>query len=232
MPVTGFLPPTWAPASGLAGTATDLLAFCLLHTGAHTRAGAVLDAEHRALMHTPAADADAFGMADGWGLGLAGYGDPDGPWLGHDGTVDGASCAVRFSPRTGTAVAMTANASTGTRLWSDVLRELRAFGIHVADYAATIPAAIPPAAAGAVLGDYANGTTVFSVRPHEDGVRLSDRTGLLADLEMHEHHYFSARRVDAATAPFVGRFVASRGTRDITVMQLAGRSARRVAAAG
>ncbi|GHF24644.1 serine hydrolase [Streptomyces mashuensis] len=231
-PVDQLLPATWAPASGLSASAEDLLVFARLHTGRHPEADTLLDDEHRALMHTPDPAADSFGMADGWAPGLGCYGGPDNRWLGHDGTVDGGTCNLRFHPGTGAAVALTTNATTGSSLWLDVVEELRSLGLDVADHDPGLP---PGPATGAtapdpapVLGDYANGDTVFSVRRHEGGVRLSDRTGLVADVTLHDGLYFTARRVDAGQAPYAGRFLPDGDTGEVTLLRLAGRSARRL----
>ncbi len=239
-PVGLFLPPTWAPASALAGSAEDLIAFARLHMGSHPAADTVLDETHRREMRTPVPAADAFGMADGWGLGLACYTGPDRrphtaapTWYGHDGTVDGGSCHLRFQPETGTAVALTTNATTGSLLWSDLVEELRLLGVPVADYRPHVPDA-PPAQAPeptVLLGDYGNGDTRFSLRPHQGGIRLSDRTGLVADVTLHDRMIFTAHRVDAVEASYTGRFVLDGDTGAVALMQLGGRSAQRLTSA-
>ncbi|MGW1198623.1 serine hydrolase domain-containing protein [Streptomyces sp. NPDC002536] len=230
-PVDLFLPPTWAPASGLGGSAEDLIAFARLHFGDDPGSAGLLDEEARAEMHTPVPAADAFGMADGWALGLARYGGPDGGWLGHDGTVDGGTCHLRLHPGARLAVALTTNATTGTYLWPRIVAELREAGIGVADH----EPAVPPAESAAghdperFTGDYFNGDTRFRVERHQGGLRLSDRTGLVADMTLRgpDGLVFTARRVDADEAPYTGRFVLDGGTGRAVLMQLGGRSARR-----
>ncbi len=239
-PVGLFLPPTWAPASALAGSAEDLVAFARLHMGEHPAADTLLDDEHRRDMRTPVPAADAFGMADGWGLGLACYSGPDRrphaaapTWYGHDGTVDGGSCHLRFQPETGLAVALTTNATTGSLLWSDLVEELRLRGVPVADYRPDVPDAPPaewPESTG-LLGEYGNGDTRFSLRPHQGGIRLSDRTGLVADVTLHDRMIFTAQRVDAVEASYTGRFVLDGDTGAVALMQLGGRSAQRLTSA-
>ncbi|WOX15491.1 serine hydrolase domain-containing protein [Streptomyces sp. N50] len=236
-PVGFFLPPTWAPASALAGSAEDLVAFARMHMGSHPAGNTVLDDTHRRAMRTPVPAADAFGMADGWGLGLARYSGPDrhtraasASWYGHDGTVDGGSCHLRFQPETGVAVAFTSNASTGSLLWSDLVAELRLVGVPVGDYRPDVPDAPPaewPEPTG-LLGDYGNGDTRFSLRPHQGGIRLSDRTGLVADVTLHDRMIFTAQRVDAVEASYTGRFVLDGDTGTVALMQLGGRSAQRL----
>ncbi|MFF8593579.1 serine hydrolase domain-containing protein [Streptomyces sp. NPDC015220] len=233
-PVGLHLPPGWAPASGLAGSADDLVALAALHLGAHPDADTLLPAGERAEVAARVPAADAFGMADGWGPGLAHYASPDGPWLGHDGTADGGSAHLRFHPGTGTAVALTTNATTGTLLWADVVDLLREHGIPVGDHRPALSAA-PAATTGLdrFTGDYRNGDTRFAVRARHDGaaLRLTDATGLTADLALHDDLTFTARRTDADTAPYTGRFVAEPATGDVVLMQLGGRSALRTTAA-
>ncbi|WP_052868032.1 serine hydrolase domain-containing protein [Streptomyces niger] len=233
-PVGLFLPHSWAPASGLAGSADDLADLAALHLGVHPDSGALLPEEQRAEMAGRLPAADAFGMADGWGMGPAHYASPAGHWLGHDGTVDGGTAHVRWHSASGTAVALTTNATTGTRMWADLVDVLREQGIPVGDHRPGTPAA--PALSsglGRFAGDYRNGDTSFAVRTHHDGatLRLTDATGLTADLTVHADLVFTARRTDTGTAPFSGRFVTDPATGDVTLMQLGGRSARRTTAA-
>lgn len=233
-PVGVYVPDGWAPASGLAGSADDLVALAALHLGDHPDADALLPAADRAEMAARDPRANAFGMADGWGLGLAHYASPDGPWLGHDGTADGGTAHLRFHPRTGTAVALTTNATTGTLLWADLVDILREHGIPVGDHRPTTSTA-PAVQTGLnrFTGDYRNGDTRFTVRTHQDGttLRLTDATGLTAGLALRGDLTFDARRTDAETAPFSGRFVTETATGDVVLMQLGGRSARRTSAA-
>ncbi|MFJ8309554.1 MULTISPECIES: serine hydrolase domain-containing protein [unclassified Streptomyces] len=235
-PVEQFLPPTWTPAGGLSGSAEELISLARLHLGTDPRTAALLADEQRVEMRTAVAGADAFGMADAWALGLGHYGSPDNRWPGHDGTVDGGTAHLRFHPESGVAVALTTNATTGSSLWPDVVGALRTLGIDVGDYEPG-PAPHPDASEAGprdlepLVGDYGNGDTVFSVRRHRDGIRLSDRTGLVADVTVHGGLNFTARRVDTDAAPYTGRFVRDGSTGAIALLQLAGRSAKRIHAA-
>ncbi|MFJ6727417.1 serine hydrolase domain-containing protein [Streptomyces sp. NPDC091281] len=229
-PVGQYVPAGWAPASGLAGSADDLVVLAALHLGTHPDADTLLPAADRAEMAALDPYADAFGMADGWGLGLAHYASPDGPWLGHDGTADGGTAHLRFHPRTGTAVALTTNATTGSLLWADLVDTLREHGIPVGDHRPTV-SATPVVTTGfdRFTGDYGNGDTRFAIRTRPDGTALylTDTTGLTADLTLHGDLIFIARRTDTDTAPYTGRFVIGPATGDVVLMQLGGRSARR-----
>ncbi|MFD9082025.1 serine hydrolase domain-containing protein [Streptomyces erythrochromogenes] len=232
-PVGLYLPRSWAPAAGLAGSADDLVAFARSLLGAGPRP-ALLDPEVREALRERVPGADPFGMADGWGLGLGHYGSPAGDWLGHDGTVDGGTAHLRFHPGNGTVVALTTNATAGTRMWADVVDALREAGVPVGDSRPEVP---PPTGAEAVpdvFGDYRNGDTAFTVRRAADrpaaGLEFTDGSGLRADLTVHDGLVFTARRTDADEAPYLGRFVTDPASGRVTAMQLAGRAATRVPA--
>ncbi|WP_330333367.1 beta-lactamase family protein [Streptomyces sp. NBC_00536] len=235
-PADLYVPPSWAPAAGLAGSADDLIALARLHLGTHPATAAAAGARGLAGTGVRVPAADAFGMADGWGPGLAHYASPEGDWLGHDGTVDGSTSHLRFHPASGTAVALTTNSTTGTLMWADVVDWLRERGIPVGDYRPVLPPQAPPGAdLRALTGEFRNGDTYFAVRAHGDagdgrGLRLSDGTGLVADLTLYDGLVFTARRADAEEAPYAGRFVLDPATGEAALMQLGGRSARRVAA--
>lgn len=231
-PVGLFLPPSWAPAGGLATSADDLAALATLFLGTHPDATALLPEEQRAEMCARAPATDAFGMADGWGLGLAHHASPDGEWLGHDGTVDGGTAHLRFRPADGTIVALTTNATTGTAMWTELVDVLREEGVPVGDHRPLATTA-PPLTAGLDRfdGDYRNGDTVFRVRATGDGgaAVLTDATGLVADLTVHEDLTFTACRNDIDAAPYTGRFVMNPASGRTHLMQLGGRAARRTA---
>ncbi|MER5733145.1 serine hydrolase domain-containing protein [Streptomyces sp. NPDC002138] len=241
-PADPYVPPSWAPAAGLAGSADDLIALARLHLGHHPASAALAGARGFSGTGARVAAADAFGMADGWGAGLAHYASPEGDWLGHDGTVDGSTAHLRFHPASGTAVALTTNSTTGTLMWADVVDWLRELGVPVGDYRPALPQeASPHGDVRSLIGEFRNGDTCFAIHAHGDGdggsggdgrgLRLSDGTGLIADLTLYDGLVFTARRADAHEAPYTGRFVLDPATGEATLLQLGGRSARRVAAA-
>ncbi|MGP4004548.1 serine hydrolase domain-containing protein, partial [Streptomyces sp. 8N706] len=122
----------------------------------------------------------------------------------------------------------------GTLMWADLLDTLRELGVPVGDHRPGTPTA-PALMSGLdrFTGDYRNGDTSFAVRAHRDGsaLRLTDATGLVADMTLHDDLVFTARRIDTDTAPYTGRFVTDPATGDVTLMQLGGRSARRATTA-
>lgn len=99
-----------------------------------------------------------YGMADGWGLGWARYGDH---W-GHDGTGDGTSAHLRFSDDF--AIALTANSGTGPALWADVLAEL--------EFAAPSTDRVPVPAPLERAGVYVNGDSEFVITAENGRLQL------------------------------------------------------------
>nr|WP_246257430.1 serine hydrolase domain-containing protein [Amycolatopsis anabasis] len=215
--VEPLLPAGWAPAGGLVGTSADLVAFALAHLD-----GDLVPDDLAALMRRPV-EAEPFGIADGWGLGWGVYEGPGGRWAGHDGTLAGTTCSLRFHPETRTALALVTNASTGLDLWAEIVAEL-----EVGTYE---PAAVEPAP-GADLdefaGDYRNDTTCFSVRARgTGGLQLEDGTGFAAVLMPGREDVFGVRPDgDLGAAPHIGRFLRDSEGR-VSAIQFSGRIARR-----
>jgi Beta-lactamase len=217
-----------APAGALAVSAADLVALGLLHIGKGEPH--LLPPEVAALMREPVPGALPFGLADGWGLGLAVWDGPAGStWTGHDGNGDGTACYLRISPADRCVIAMTANAGTGGALWHDLLGELASRGIPVArpaqpGLAAAAPAIVPAGCAG----QYANGELEFTVTEAAGAVYLTVDGDSEAALTFHENLAFSV--IDPVTwrRVFGGRFVPDPVTGEITGMQVGGRFARQL----
>ncbi|MEV6977520.1 penicillin-binding protein, partial [Kitasatospora sp. NPDC093806] len=181
--------------------------------------------------------AGPYGLADGWGLGWARYGDGgDGPvFLGHDGTGDGTSCHLRFDPVGGTVVALTGKADTGQALWTDLLDRLRESGLPVADHPSTGAAGLGPTVPGPAdcVGRYTNGELEYAVtRDADGGLRLGlgsaapHASAPLYTLECDAGLRFVLR--ERATGPLGhrGRFLRDHDGR-VSHLQLSGRLARR-----
>ncbi|MFC7468902.1 serine hydrolase [Actinomadura keratinilytica] len=113
-------------------------------------------------MRTCVPDAEPFGLADGWGLGLMRHGTGDGAWYGHDGAVGGASCNLRIHPDRSLALALTANSTAGPKLWRRWSRGCRRPG---STWATTrCPSPTPrPRPGRRHLGTYANGDLALMV---------------------------------------------------------------------
>lgn len=227
-PLVQGITPADAPAGALAASAANLVALGRLHLGAGVPD--VLPGDLAALMRGPVPGAQPFGLADGWGLGLATYRSGDGTtWVGHDGNGDGTSCHLRIQPASGLVVAFTANAATGGELWADVAAELGRAGVPVADVAAPGRAAAPGGTlrdAGDLAGAYRNGDVEFVVVPETAG-----RLGLSVDgaepvpLTVHADLSFSHPHPETGAQVVGGRFVRDDRTGLVAGLQVGGRFA-------
>jgi CubicO group peptidase (beta-lactamase class C family) len=228
VPVEVTLPSGWAPAGGLAGSASDLVALARLHLGELSTG--ILPAAAAAEMRRGVPGLEPFGLANGWGLGLALYADG---WVGHDGTLGGTSCHLRFHPESGTAVALTTNGSTGPALWEAIW--------HQWCRPTDSPSGQRPSAPGRrhgrtdadltdYVGHYRNGTTVFAVRALAGAGELSlrDGAGYTATLVPRGEDVFRLRNQADGLPPQVGRFLRDDGGQ-VTALQFSGRLAARTA---
>jgi CubicO group peptidase (beta-lactamase class C family) len=165
-PVRQSLAAAEAPAGAVAASATDLVALGRLHLP--PRAPGVLPPEHAELMRRAVPAAEPFGLADGWGLGLAVFRGAGTDWVGHDGNADGTACYLRVDPVGGWVVALTTNTSSGIGLWHDLLVAMADGGVPLAAApdAATAPLGRPaagPATPPDCAGTYANGDSEYVV---------------------------------------------------------------------
>ncbi|GGM89645.1 serine hydrolase [Lentzea pudingi] len=228
-PVEQELTPVEAPAGGLAASAADLVELARMHL-APQHGGidpGLVTAEHLAEMRRPVPGADPFGLADGWGLGLALFRSNGTGWIGHDGTADGTSCHLRLNPETGTIVALTANSATGATLWRDLLPELRAAGIDLADSAATINAEPRTSIPRECTGTYVNGDTAFSVVVEGDELHLVVDDEPAARLAVHDGFIFSVTDLANGATGHPGRFLRDPRSGRIDRIQIGGRVAGR-----
>ncbi|MFE6055025.1 amino acid adenylation domain-containing protein [Kitasatospora sp. NPDC056446] len=238
------------PAAALAASAADLVRLAGLHdpTGAGVLDPATGDAMLRD--HTGGLAVGPFGLADGWGLGWAVFRGPDGgrdagdpavvdpaggdptshDWNGHDGSGDGTWSHLRFDPAAGTAVALTTNASTGAGLWEDLLAELGAAGLDVANHSLRTLSdpAEPVAGPAECAGRYANGDWDCLVEAGPDGLTLSVGHGPRSALTCTADLRFVT--AGGGGVPGTGRFVRDPDTGRVELLQLAGRLLRRTGA--
>lgn len=225
-PVDQSLTEARAPAGALAVSAVDLVALGLMQLPAH--ADMLLPAEYADQMRRAVSCAEPFGLADGWGLGLARFGS-DGPvWVGHDGNSDGTACALRIDPQNGCVIAFTSNATTGIALWQELVRELASSGIPIRNYCNAGALGHPVAAPEGCAGTYLNGDSEYTVQTDRDG-----RFFLLVDgdpvarLSFRDDLIFSQQDLDSGEYGHAGRFLRDLRTGQIDRIQVDGRLARR-----
>jgi CubicO group peptidase (beta-lactamase class C family) len=216
-----------APAGALALSAVDLATFGLVHSDGEG-APSLLPAEYAEQMRESVPGAEPFGVADGWGLGLALFREDAGEWVGHDGTGHGTWSHLRVDPANATVVAVTTNASTGLRLWDDLVTELRRMGVDVAQGAGLdVPETTTPTPPGCA-GTYLNGDIEYLVTVDAMGaVCLTIDAEPYAWLTFHDGLKFSLQEIDSGQRMYAGRFLRDPATGELDRIQVSGRLARR-----
>lgn len=233
-PVRQSLAAAEAPAGALALSALDLVTLGRMFVPPGTPG--LLPQQHADRMRRPVPAADPYGLADGWGLGLAVFRGAANDWVGHDGNADGTACNLRVDPVEGWIIALTTNTTTGIGMWQELLTRLADAGIPVppvADPAAgRADAGVEPRArAGApdpdYVGTYANGDSEYVV------TRSAGRWSLAVDGE----DFLVSAGPDGLTFALLdrasgqrlpgGRFQRDPATGEITGIVVNGRVARR-----
>lgn len=225
-PVTQSLALAEAPAGGLAMSAMDLLTLGL--TQLDGLGSALLPTEYVEQMRQAVPSAEPFGLADGWGLGLAVFRHEDTVWVGHDGNADGTACYLRVDPVNGSVVAFTSNANIGLLMWQELAAELCRAGLPI-DRHSTVEAlgrstAPPPGC----VGSYRNGDTEYVVTLQENGKHCLVVDGeVVAWLRFHEDLIFSHQDVVSGQWMRAGRFLRNPVTGDLNGIRFGGRVGRR-----
>lgn len=216
VPVEQTLLEVEAGAGALALSAADLVTFGLMHvTGDGPLSPQLLHTMRRQVPGVV-----PFGLANGWGLGLAVF---DG-WVGHDGTADGTSCHLRIDPAGGQVVALTTDSVSGAALWVDLVDRLRDFGLYVADYDLSHRRGEMPMPAG-LTGSYANGDMEYFVDAGDGVLRVGGE--LYPELTVHEDWAFSVLEPESGRRVLGGRFLRDPSTGLINGLQTGGRVAAR-----
>jgi CubicO group peptidase (beta-lactamase class C family) len=211
-----------ASTGGLAVSATDLVTFGLLHIGSD-RAD-LLPPAYAKEMREPIAAAEPFGLADGWGLGLAQFRVGDTDWVGHDGNFDGTACYLRIDPDGGRVIALVSNANTGAGLWRELWNELGATGGVGGGASAVAERVMPPAGCS---GTYSNGDQDFVVLARDGGRLHLGVDGEFGALSFHDGLVFSLRDPNSGRRVLGGRFLRDPVTGALDYLQINGRLARR-----
>jgi CubicO group peptidase (beta-lactamase class C family) len=226
-PVEQSLLPAEAPAGALAMSAVDLVALGQMHVGPGLPA--LLPAAYAERMREAVPGADPFGLADGWGPGLAVFRDGTTDWVGHDGNANGTSCYLRIDPVGGWVVALTTNANTGTYLWEELRAELRRahlpMGAPKSDMSSHVTVA-PPADC---VGSYCNGPSEYLITAAEDGALcLASGGELIARLAFYGAGMdFVLQDPTSGQGLHAGRFLRDPVTKHVEQLQIGGRLARR-----
>ncbi|HEU5470787.1 MAG TPA: serine hydrolase domain-containing protein [Actinophytocola sp.] len=227
-PVRQSLALVEAPAGAIAASAADLVTLGRLLAGCADTD--LIDPAVLAEMRTPILGAEPFGVADGWGLGLAMFRDGDQVWYGHDGTAEGTSCHLRFEPVSGTVVALTTNGSTGIPMWHELVTVLRGMGLRIGDYdgARRVESpTVPLAEYAGCAGGYRNGEMDYSVHRAGEKLHLTVDGESYGELVLYENLIFAVRDLDTGAIDQTGRFIRDSRRGEIGWIQVGGRLARR-----
>jgi hypothetical protein len=227
-PVAQSLADVEAAAGALAVSAVDLVSLGLLHLD-HQGGPNLLPAHCAELMRRPVPAADPFGLADGWGLGLAVFQADGTEWVGHDGNADGTACYLRVDPVGGWVLALTSNANTGIALWRDLLAELAGTDLPIMlPRAAGLPprTAVPPRGCA---GTYANGDMEYVISGNGADRYLSIDGDRFNRLNFHDGQVFSLRDSESGRQLLTGRFLQNPDTGQVNAIQMDGRVASRQA---
>ena len=227
-PVRQEMVPAFAPAAALAVSAVDLVKLGLIHVGPGRPD--VLPAAYATQMRRAVPRGDPFGLADGWGLGLAVYCQQPAEWVGHDGNVSGASCYVRINPADGWVVALTSNSNTGVGLWQEFQAELARAGVPINVPRIPAPGGAQAAPPHGCAGQYTNGDIQCTVKTGSDGaVYLSADGQNFVPLTFYENLTFtlSAPELTSPGQVSTGRFMRDPATGKIYGIHIVGRLVRR-----
>ncbi|HEY2762811.1 MAG TPA: serine hydrolase domain-containing protein [Pseudonocardiaceae bacterium] len=231
-PVQQSLMPAKAPAGALAVSAVDLVHLGLMHCAG--TAHALLPAAYAAQMRQTVTGAEPFGLADGWGLGLALFRSADTAWadtawVGHDGNSDGTACYFRVDPGSGCVIAFTSNASIGLGMWQDLVVELDRVGIPIRNHSSRLTLGEPTASPSGCVGSYHNGDVEYAIGARQDGrFYLSVDGEAVARLSFHDGLTFFQQDLDSGEWTHAGRFLQNPITGDLDRIQVDGRVARRL----
>jgi CubicO group peptidase (beta-lactamase class C family) len=221
--------PVPGPAGALALSAMDLVKLGRIHL--QPGVPHLLPAADAAQMTEAVPCADPFGLADGWGLGLAVYRQETGDWVGHDGNADGTSCYMRINPAHGWVIALTTNANTGAGLWQDLLAEMALANVAIGVLRAPAPARLQVAPPRGCAGWYANGDVEYEVTAGGHGpdgsIHMSVDGENFVPLTFHDDLTFSVVDPGSGRRVLGGRFVREPATGKVYGIQVGGRLALR-----
>jgi CubicO group peptidase (beta-lactamase class C family) len=227
-PVAQTLSLAEAPIGGVAASAGELLAFGRAHLdeGRDPATSNLLDMSALRQMRHAVVDAEPFGLADGWGLGLALFHGRHTEWWGHDGAADGICCYLRVNPETGCVIALTTNANTGPDLWAALSAEFSGLDLPAPHSGAQPAREEPEPLPLECLGTYTNGQTEYLVVLRNDGQAcFSIGDEALTELTFYPSGIFATREGPDRQLGY-GCFVRDPVTGKISGLHTGGRFAR------
>jgi CubicO group peptidase (beta-lactamase class C family) len=225
-PVQQALAPAEAPAGALAMSAVDLVALGLMHIGPGFPE--LLPAVYAERMRQAVPGADPFGLADGWGLGLAVFRGETTNWVGHDGNANGTACYLRIDPVGECVVALATCANTGSSLWEELPATLGLANPALASWQRGLSPRAGVADPGELVGSYLNGPTEYLVRAADGGgLCLEVGSELIARLAFYDGLEFLMQDPASGQGRHVGRFLRDPITKQVEHLQIGGRLARR-----
>ncbi|MGH3822762.1 MAG: serine hydrolase domain-containing protein [Pseudonocardiaceae bacterium] len=218
--------PAEAPAAGLAMSAVDLVALGLMHVGPGFPQ--LLPAVHAERMRQAVPGAEPFGLAEGWGPGLAIFGGETTTWVGHDGNASGTSCYLRIDPVGECVVALTTSANTGSSLWEELRLELDLATPLPAPYRCGSVPRVSGVEAAQFVGSYSNGPTEYLITAENDTDLFLEIGGdRVARLAFYNELEFLIQDPASGQGQHVGRFLRDPSTKQVEQLQIGGRLALR-----
>jgi CubicO group peptidase (beta-lactamase class C family) len=225
-PVQQSLAAAEAPAGALAISAVDLVSLGLMHVGQGFPE--LLPVAYAKQMQQAVPGADPFGLADGWGPGLAVFREGNTDWVGHDGNANGTSCYLRIEPAGGWVVALTTNANTGSSLWDELRTELHRASLPLLAHPSDTSSRVPVACPAEFMGSYSNGPTEYLVNVADDGALCIVAGGdVIARLAFYDGLNFVLQDPTTGRGQHVGRFLRDPITQQVEQLQIGGRLASR-----
>jgi CubicO group peptidase (beta-lactamase class C family) len=224
-PVKQSLAPAEAPAGGLAVSAVDLVALGL--TQLDGRIPGLLPIAYAEQMRQVVPAAEPYGLADGWGLGLAVFRSGTTTWVGHDGNGHGTACYLRVEPANGCAIAFTSNANIGLGMWQELVTELRNVGLPICNYSTIETLGRPTVPSPGCMGTYVNGDIEYSVTQGNGKYYLAIDGEVVSRLRFYDGEIFSQQ--DLASGEWIqpGRFLRDPVTGAFDGILIGGRVGRR-----
>lgn len=223
-PVEQSIVPAETPGVGLAMSAVDLVALGRMHIGSGFPE--LLPAAYAEQMREAIPGVEPFGLADGWGAGLAVFEDQITTWVGHDGNANGTSCYLRIDPANEYVVALTTSSNTGSSMWEELRSKSGLANPPFADQrdgsfrTATCPEEF--------VGSYVNGPTEFLITTRGEGDLFLEMGGeLVARLAFYDDRDFLIQDPTSGQGHQAGRFLRDSITQQVEFVQIGGRLAPR-----